>query len=133
MGRRDRIPEELRAKMDELETATRELTRLDLWIAFDYGSRAEIAEAARRIVEDGIAADEVDEAAVAERLQAPDLPDPDILLRASGERRISNFLLWQCAYSELIFTDTLWPDFGEDDLRRALDEYARRERRYGGR
>jgi undecaprenyl diphosphate synthase len=80
-----------------------------------------------------VAADDVDEAAIAARLDAPDLPDPDILVRTAGERRLSNFLLWQCAYSELVFTETQWPDFGEDDLRDALDEYARRERRYGGR
>lgn len=133
VGRRDRVPDELRDRMDELERATRDLVRLDLWIAFDYGSRAEIANAARRIVEDGLAADDVDEAAIAARLHAPDLPDPDILVRTAGERRLSNFLLWQCAYSELVFTETQWPDFGEDDLRAALDEYARRERRYGGR
>ena len=132
-GRRDRIPEELRAKMAELEEKTGDRDRLDLWIAFDYGGRAELVEAARRLVSDGIAAEDVSEGAVAARLYAPELPDPDVLIRTSGEERISNFLLWQVAYAELVFTDTLWPDFGEEDLRSALDEFARRGRRYGAR
>jgi undecaprenyl diphosphate synthase len=133
IGRRDRAPESLRARMANLESETATNTRLDLWIAFDYGGRAELVEAARRIVEDGLAPAEVDEAALASRLYAPDLPDPDLLIRTSGEVRISNFLLWQLAYAELVFTDTLWPDFGEADLRAALAEYARRRRRFGGR
>jgi undecaprenyl diphosphate synthase len=133
IGRRDRAPDWLRSRMANLETETATNTRLDLWIAFDYGGRAELVEAARRIVEDGLTPAEVDEAALAGRLYAPDLPDPDLLIRTSGEVRISNFLLWQLAYAELVFTDTLWPDFGEDDLRAALAEYARRRRRFGGR
>ena len=111
----------------------RDNTRLDLWIAFDYGGRAEIVDAARRLVEDGVPPERVDEEALAQRLYAPELPDPDLLIRTSGELRISNFLLWQLAYAELVFVDTLWPDFGADDLRAALDEYARRRRRFGGR
>ena len=133
MGRRDRAPEELRERMAALETETAGNDTLSLWIAFDYGGRAELVEAARRAVEDGLAPEEVDEAAIAERLYAPDLPDPDLLIRTSGELRVSNFLLWQLAYSELVFVDTLWPDFGEDDLRAALAEYASRRRRFGGR
>jgi undecaprenyl diphosphate synthase len=133
VGRRDRVPTELADRMAELERATAERDVLHLWIAFDYGSRAELVEAARRIVADGLAADEVDEAAVSARLYAPDLPDPDLVIRASGEQRLSNFLLWQSAYAELVFTETLWPDFGNADLRAALDEFARRQRRYGGR
>ena len=130
IGRRDRAPDELRAKMEALEAETAANTRLDLWIAFDYGGRAELVEAARRIVEDGLAPEDVDEAAVTARLTAP---EPDLLIRTSGELRISNFLLWQLAYAELVFVDTLWPDFGEDDLRAALDDYASRRRRFGGR
>ena len=133
IGRRDRAPDWLQERMVNLESETATNTRLDLWIAFDYGGRAELVEAARRIVEDGLAAGDVDEAALASRLYAPDLPDPDLLIRTSGELRISNFLLWQLAYAELVFTDTLWPDFGEEDLRAALAEYARRRRRFGGR
>ena len=133
IGRRDRAPDELRERMAGLEHETASNTRLDLWIAFDYGGRAEIVEAARRLVEDGLSPADVDEEALAQRLYAPELPDPDLLIRTSGEVRISNFLLWQLAYAELVFVDTLWPDFGEADLRAALDEYARRRRRFGGR
>jgi undecaprenyl diphosphate synthase len=132
-GRRDRIPDASRAKMAELERETATNERLQLWIAFDYGSRAELVEAVRRLLRDGVSAEEVSEPALAERLYAPELPDPDLLIRTSGERRLSNFLLWQSAYSELVFTDTLWPDFGADALRAALDEYAGRVRRYGAR
>ena len=132
-GRRDRIPEHLRDKMAKLELETAGRDRLDLWIAFDYGGRAELVQAARRLLSDGLAPDDVDDDALATRLYAPELPDPDLLVRTSGEQRISNFLLWQLAYSELVFTDRLWPDFGEDDLREALGELARRGRRFGAR
>ena len=108
-------------------------TRSRLWIAFDYGGRAEIVEAARRLVEDGVPAEDVDEAALAERLYAPELGEIDLLIRASGELRISNFLLWELAYAELVFTDTLWPDFDVDDLRAAVEAYAARQRRFGAR
>ena len=133
LGRRDRAPAALREQMEGLERQTAANDRLHLWIAFDYGGRAELVEAARRLVADGVAPDAVDEAALAARLYAPELADPDLLVRTSGEVRISNFLLWQLAYAELVFVDTLWPDFGPDDLRAALEEYARRRRRFGGR
>ena len=133
VGRRDRASEELRRKMAELERSTAGNSRLDLWIALDYGGRAEIVEAARRLVESGVDPDDVDDAAFAAKLYAPDMPDPDLLIRTSGELRISNFLLWQLAYAELVFVDTLWPDFGDADLRGALQEYAKRRRRFGGR
>jgi len=132
-GRRDRIPEELEEKMARLEAETADRTRLQLWIAFDYGGRAELVEAARRLVVDEVRAGDVTDEAIAARLYAPELPDPDLLIRTSGELRISNFLLWQLAYSELVFSDTLWPDFGENDLREALEEFARRGRRFGAR
>jgi undecaprenyl diphosphate synthase len=133
IGRRDRVSEELRQQMEdlELETATRD--RLELWIAFDYGGRAELAAAARRIVEVGLTPDEIDEEVLAAYLYAPDMPEPDLLIRTSGELRISNFLLWQLAYSELVFTDRWWPEFGEKDLREAVQEYAGRKRRFGTR
>jgi undecaprenyl diphosphate synthase len=133
VGRRDRIPDRLRAKMAELEEETARYDRLLLWIAFDYGSRAELVEAARRLVADGVAPEDVTEHTLAARLNAPELPDPDLVVRTSGEQRLSNFLLWQSAYAELVFTDTLWPDFGAQELRAALDEYARRGRRFGAR
>jgi undecaprenyl diphosphate synthase len=133
IGRRDRAPEWLQERMAEMERETADNTRIGLWIGFDYGGRAELVAAAQRIVADGVPVEAIDEEAIASRLSAPDLPDPDLLIRTSGESRISNFLLWQLAYSELVFLDTLWPDFGPDELRAAVDEYARRRRRFGGR
>jgi undecaprenyl diphosphate synthase len=130
IGRRDRAPEWLQAKLTELEEATKDETKLSLWIAFDYGGRAEIVEAARRLAESG---EEIDEGAFARSLYAPEMPDPDLLIRTSGELRLSNFLLWQASYAELVFTDTLWPDFGPDEFRSALEDYAQRRRRFGGR
>jgi undecaprenyl diphosphate synthase len=130
VGRRDRAPDWLDARMRDLEAATANEKRLNLWIAFDYGGRAEIVEAARRIVESG---DEIDEESFARHLYAPGMPDPDLLIRTSGELRLSNFLLWQSAYAEFAFTDTLWPDFGPAEFRAAIEEYASRRRRFGGR
>ena len=133
VGRRDRAPGWLLAKMEHLESATADKAKLQLWIAFDYGGRAEIVDAARRLLESGSDPDEVDEAALSACLYEPEMPDPDLVIRTSGERRISNFLLWQSAYAEYVFTDTLWPDFGPEELRTAIEEYARRRRRFGGR
>ena len=130
LGRRDRAPDELRAQMEGLEEETVRNDRLNLWIAFDYGGRAELIEAARRLVEAGA---EADEESLRANLYAPELPDPDLLIRTSGELRISNFLLWQLAYSELVFLDVLWPDFGSRELEDALAAYAQRRRRFGGR
>ena len=133
VGRRDRAPRSLHAQMVALENDTVENDRLRLWIGFDYGSRAELVEAARRIVASGVGEAAVDEELVAGHLYEPEMPDPDLLIRTSGELRISNFLLWQLAYAELVFTDTLWPDFDAEDLRSALETFAGRRRRYGGR
>jgi undecaprenyl diphosphate synthase len=130
IGRRDRAPEALQQRMEALERETSTNGRLNLWIAFDYGGRAEIVEAARRAAHAGI---ELDEETFADFLYEPDMPDPDLLIRTSGELRISNFLLWQLAYAELVFVETLWPDFGEEQLGSALDDYASRRRRFGGR
>ena len=133
IGRRDRAPEELQERMAALELETAGRDRLQLWIAFDYGGRAELADAARAMIEAGLRADEVDEDVFAVYLYAPDMPDPDLVIRTSGELRMSNFLLWQLAYSEFFFVETLWPDFGEDDLRQAVADYAGRQRRFGRR
>jgi undecaprenyl diphosphate synthase len=130
VGRRDRAPDWLRTKLSELEAATATETRLNLWIAFDYGGRAELVEAARRIAESGV---EVDEDSFGRYLYAPEMPDPDLVIRTSGELRVSNFLLWQSAYAEFVFVDTLWPDFGPDELRAAIEDYASRRSRFGGR
>jgi undecaprenyl diphosphate synthase len=133
IGRRDRAPEGLREKMDRLEEETTENDRLHLWIAFDYGGRAEIVDAVRRLVASGADPAGLGEELFRSYLYAPEMPDPDLVIRTSGEFRMSNFLLWQAAYAELVFVDTLWPDFGEEHLRSALEEFARRRRRFGGR
>jgi undecaprenyl diphosphate synthase len=133
IGRRDRASAELRDRMAALEDETADRDRLHLWIAFDYGGRAELADAVRRLMGSDVAVEEVDENVLATFLYAPEMPDPDLVIRTSGELRISNFLLWQIAYSELVFVDTYWPDFGEKDLRRAVAEYSGRGRRFGGR
>jgi undecaprenyl diphosphate synthase len=132
-GRRDRVPEELREKMAKLEAETAHLHRLQLWIAFDYGGRAELVEATRALLRNGAAPETVSESDIAAHLYAPELPDPDLVIRTSGEQRLSNFLLWQTAYAELVFDDTYWPDFGEERLRAAVEEYASRGRRFGAR
>jgi undecaprenyl diphosphate synthase len=126
VGSREGLDPELirRIEWSEAETAANE--RLRLFVAFNYGGRAEILDAAERYGGGG-------EAEFAKLLYAPDMSDPDLLIRTSGERRLSNFLLWQTAYSELVFTDTLWPDFDEAELAAALDEFGARERRYGAR
>ncbi len=133
LGRRDRIDDTIRAKMRELEESTAHLDTLHLWIAFDYGGREELVEAARRLLEEGVDPERVDEQAISQRLYAPELADLDLLVRTSGELRLSNFMLWEAAYAELVFAETLWPDFGEEQLRAAVAAYAARERRFGGR
>jgi undecaprenyl diphosphate synthase len=133
IGRRDRAPVELERRMAAMEDRTALNARINLWVAFDYGGRAELVQAARRIAESGVDPAEIDENVFAANLYAPELPDPDLLIRTSGELRISNFLLWQLAYTELVFVDKLWPDFDGRDLRSALADYASRRRRFGGR
>ena len=133
LGRRDRVEPWLAGKMRALEEQTAHLDTLHLWIAFDYGGRAELVHAARRVVADGLAPEDVDEDALAERLYAPEIGEIDLLIRTSGELRLSNFLLWEAAYAELVFTETLWPDFDADELARAVEAFATRERRFGAR
>ena len=126
IGRREGISDLLLRRMDWAEAETAGNDRMTLFVAFNYGGRAEIVDAAERYDGGG-------EEAFARGLYAPEMNEPDLLIRTSGERRLSNYLLWQCAYSELVFSDTLWPDFDEDDLAAALEEYAARERRFGAR
>jgi undecaprenyl diphosphate synthase len=126
LGRTEEVSGELRRRMSWAEEQTAQNTRMTLFVAFNYGGRAEILDAAARFG----GGDEDD---FAQLLYAPDMSEPDLLIRTSGERRLSNFLLWQCAYSELVFSDRLWPDFGKADLAAALDEFAARERRFGAR
>jgi len=132
-GRRDwRVPKGVASRMDEAAELTKNNKDLTLNIAFNYGGRAEIVDAVRELVNDKVPAKKIDEKKIRERLYHPELPDLDLVVRTSGEYRISNFLLWEMAYSELIFTDVLWPDFRREDLYTAIEEYQRRERRFGG-
>ncbi|HSN03187.1 MAG TPA: polyprenyl diphosphate synthase [Acidimicrobiales bacterium] len=132
-GRRDwRVPKRVLTSMDDAAQLTRRNRTMTLNIAFNYGGRAEIVDAVARLVADGVPASKVDEKAIRSRLYHPELPDPDLVVRTSGEFRISNFLLWEMAYSELVFTDVLWPDFRREDLYRAIQEFQSRERRFGG-
>ncbi len=132
-GRRDwRVPRRLLGHMDDAAELTAHNRRMTLTICFNYGGRAEIVDAVRALVRDGVAARRVDERAIRSRMYFPDMPDPDLVVRTSGEYRISNFLLWELAYSELVFTDVLWPDFREKHLYQAIREYQGRTRRYGG-
>ncbi len=130
-----RLAPDIVSLIDQAEALTRGNGAVTLTIALSYGGRAEIVAAVRaiaaQVARGGLAVDAVDEDCLARHLFTVDLPDPDLLIRTSGEQRISNFLLWQCAYSELVFTKTLWPDFAKSDLARAIDEYCGRERRYG--
>jgi undecaprenyl diphosphate synthase len=133
LGRRDwRVPRRLLRHMDESSSLTAGNSTLTLSIAFNYGGRAEIVDAVRRLVADGVPADKINEKRIAERLYDPDMPEPDLMVRTSGEHRISNYLLWELAYSELVFVDTLWPDFRREHLADAVREYQRRSRRFGG-
>jgi undecaprenyl diphosphate synthase len=133
MGRRDwRVPRRVLSEQDEAIELTSANRRLTLTFAFNYGGRAEIIDAVRDLVAEGIEAKEVDEKALRRHLYHPDMPDPDLVIRTSGEFRISNFLLWELAYSELVFTDVLWPDFRRHHLAEAIREFQRRDRRFGG-
>ena len=135
IGRRDDLPPTLAASITRLEEKTASFEQ-QLVLAVSYGGRAEIVDAARKLAADAasgrIRPEEIDEALVGSRLYAPDLPEPDLIIRTSGEQRISNFLLWECAYSEFFFTDVLWPDFSQADFDAALASYAERDRRKGG-
>lgn len=136
IGDRRRLEPDIQELIAESEERTRGNDRLDLVVALNYGARNEILSAVRGLAAD-VAAGILDPATITEdvfaaRLDTRGMPDPDLLIRTSGERRLSNFLLWQCAYAELMFTPTLWPDFGKADLEAAIDDYQRRERRYGG-
>jgi undecaprenyl diphosphate synthase len=135
IGERDRLGPDIVTLVENGERLTQDNTRLNLTIALSYGGRGEIALAARRLarlVEAGrLSADAIDENAVAAQLLTVHMPDPDLIIRTSGEQRLSNFLLWQSAYAELVFVDTYWPDFGKADLERAISDFCGRERRYG--
>lgn len=133
VGRRDRrVPRRLIRRMDDAVELTRRNRAMTFTIAFNYGGRAEIVDAVRAVVASGIAADRITERTIARRLYDPEMPDPDLMIRTSGECRTSNFLLWALAYSELYFTETAWPDFRREHLYEAIAAYQDRERRFGG-
>ena len=135
VGERDRLASDIVALIHNGEETTSGNTRLELTIALSYGGRAEIVAAARRLAEDVLAGklrpEDIDEDRLATRLWTAGVPDPDLLIRTSGEKRVSNFLLWQSAYTEFVFVDTLWPDFGKQEFAEAISEFRRRERRFG--
>ncbi|MCA8907971.1 MAG: di-trans,poly-cis-decaprenylcistransferase [Rhodospirillaceae bacterium] len=134
IGERQGFSRDLASLIERAEELTRDNRRLVLTVALNYGARRELTLAVTQLVQEAAATGQapvIDEAAISARLFTHDLPDPDLVIRSSGEQRLSNFLLWQSAYSELVFVDTLWPDFGRADLEYALSEYGRRDRRYG--
>ncbi|MCI9217787.1 isoprenyl transferase [Lachnospiraceae bacterium 42-17] len=136
LGDTTRLDEDIRCRIRELEEATKENGGLNFQIAINYGSRDEIVRAVKSLSEDikrgVIMPEEIDEACIEKYLDTHDIPDPDLLIRTSGEQRISNYLLWQLAYTEFYFTDVLWPDFTKEELLKAIERYNERERRFGG-
>ena len=132
LGRLDRLSRKLREKVQAATELTKNNTGPTVCLAFDYGGRDEIVRAVARIAGAGVRSDNIDESLFAQYLDNPGVPDPDLVIRTGGETRLSNFLLWQAAYSELYFTPVLWPDFGPKDVEEALSEYKRRQRRFGG-
>ncbi|MFP5343684.1 MAG: polyprenyl diphosphate synthase [Candidatus Limnocylindria bacterium] len=131
LGRSDELPADTRASIEDALAATHEGDRLLLNIAFNYAGRTELVDAVRRLVAAGVPADRIDEQAACEALYTAGIPDPDLVIRTGGEQRLSNFLIWQSAYAELVFSDALWPDFGPDAFDAAILEFARRHRRFG--
>ena len=135
IGDRSLLEPDIVSLIEMSEQKTRANTKLDLVIALSYGSRQEITTAVRSLVRDVVAgeldAEAIDENSIESRLYTADIPDPDLIVRTSGEQRISNFLLWQSAYAEFVFTDVLWPDFSREKLEDSIEEFSRRERRYG--
>ena len=131
IGREERIPPELLRKIHDAIELTKDNQRLILNVAFDYGGRAELVDAVRNIIASGVPAEQVDEALLSDHLYTRGLPDPDLIIRTSGEMRVSNFLVWQGVYAEYYATPTQWPDFDADELFEALVSYSARERRMG--
>jgi undecaprenyl diphosphate synthase len=131
IGELDGLPAEMRDQIRAAIELTSRNDRIVLTLAFNYGGRSELLRAVRELAAAGVAPEDITEDAIAERLYTAGMPDPDLIIRTSGEHRTSNFMVWQAAYAELYFTDTYWPDFGPDELREALGDYARRERRFG--
>ena len=132
VGDRTQVSDKLREAWEQAESSTAHNTRITLSVAFNYGGRWDVVQACRQALRDGVPPEQLDEARLNGYMALSYAPDPDLFIRTGGEVRISNFLLWQAAYSELVFSDCLWPEFGEAELDAALAEYARRDRRFGG-
>ena len=132
LGRRERLPASVQEAIREAEALTAANARLDVYIALNYGGRSELVDAARRMISDGLRPEEVNEETFAGYLYAPEVPEIDLVIRTSGELRVSNFLLWQIAYAEFYVTDTLWPDFSREEFLRAVESFSSRSRRRGG-
>jgi len=132
IGRLDKLPEGLRQKVEAAIELTKDNKRLTVVVAFNYGGRDEIVYAMEQIARKGIKPEEITEAVISENLFTESIPDPDLIIRTSGEMRLSNFLIWQAAYSEYYVTPVFWPDFGKEELKVALDSYCQRNRRFGG-
>lgn len=136
IGERDKLPSEILALLEDVEAQTSKEPELDLILALSYGSRQELVSTTKKIaakVQKGeLSIDEISESLIQSHLYTADIPDPDLLIRTSDEQRISNFLLWQCAYTEFVFTPVLWPDFSKEEFHKCLEEYQKRERRFGG-
>jgi undecaprenyl diphosphate synthase len=132
-GRREELSPRMRDRIEDAMERTRLNTNGILNVCLNYGGRAEIVDAVKKLISEGVAPRDVAEEAISARMYQPVLADPDLIIRTAGERRVSNFLIWQGAYAEMYVTDTLWPDFGADDLKLALDDYASRVRRFGAR
>lgn len=131
VGDRDAVSDKLRQAWEHAEALTQHNRRITLSVAFNYGGRWDVVQACRRAIEQGVKPEEVDEAWLSRNMALSFAPDPDLFIRTGGEMRISNFLLWQAAYSELFFTDCLWPDFGDAEIDAALNAFAQRDRRFG--
>jgi undecaprenyl diphosphate synthase len=131
LGKLDRLPDRIKDKIKEATERTRDYTRLTLGMAFNYGSRDEIVEAIQRIIKSGMSPQSINESTVCESLYTSGMPDPDLIIRTGGEKRLSNFLLWQAAYAEIYFTDVLWPDFNRSEIDKALQDFNKRQRRFG--
>ena len=132
IGDRARLPTDIAKLIDDAEAMTDANRRITVTMALSYGGRNDLVQAARRMAADGLTPDQIDEAAITERLSTAGSPPPDLMIRTGGEMRISNFLLWECAYAEFLFSDVMWPDFGADELAAAIESFQGRERRYGG-
>ncbi|MFW6121818.1 MAG: isoprenyl transferase [Petrotogales bacterium] len=129
MGRVEELPRKTREVCKKIESKTKHCSKIDVIVALNYGGKTELVDAFKKIIREGFT--DIEAETISDHLYFPDVPEPDLVIRTSGEKRLSNFMIWQCSYSELYFTDVLWPDFSEEDFEKALEEYSRRKRKFG--